>query len=412
MLPGDKPKDFINRLLNDSGTQPPPETSVDKVVAEVKQELETKPVDTKPVTTQDPVPEFGFEKKAEPQKEEPKVDTKPAESEPPEIVEPGSLAESYKNLNKKFKETKTTLATLSADLSKAKTELEEYKTGAVVPEVLAQKEAEIQRLSSYEKLFNFKGSKAYQEGFVKPLTENDTQLKSIFKDYEIPDTMIEKVESITNRAERNRFLSEHFDMVGADEVRRLLDQRTQLKTKVKEVESGSTSLIQQIENEHKQAEAARDAERKAKIAARAKDSWVKSVYKAREEGRMPELILSDTDEEHNARIVRPLLTSAATEYGKMVTHLAEAGLTELSEDLAAALASMALLAHASAVAGVTRDAALKHAEAAEEGTKIGNGYFRPQHGGGVPSISGNGSAPQKQTLEQGMDGLLNKVLSK
>jgi hypothetical protein len=419
VLPTDKPKDFINRLLNDSASQQvqspygqqksqtqKPETAPQQVTVQPADPLK-EVVDT---VKKEVMPEFDFEKKEEP-KLETKAETK-TETEVSDTVEAGSIAENYKLLKSKFKEVKTEAQRIAEEKAAIAKKLEEYETGAVVPDLLQQKENEIARLSAYEKMFNFKGSKAYQEQFVKPLSQNAEQLKAIFKDYEIPEEVLSQVEGVSNRAERNRFLSEHFDPVGAEEVKRLLESRQELRTRAKDIEAGSTDFIRNVEEEQKRIDAAREVERKSNIAGKAKEAWLQSLLQVKQENKTPELVLSDTDEERNAKVVRPILTQAATAYGKLVTYLAENGIKELPDDLGRALARMALLSHASAFAIHSRDSVLKHAEAAEEGTRIGNGYFRPAIGGGMPSISGASSAAPKPTLEQGMDSVLNNVLSK
>jgi len=140
----------------------------------------------------------------------------------------------------------------------------------------------------------------------------------------------------------------------------------------------------------------------------------KSLTKIRQDQKIPELVLRDGDEEYNNKIVRPILTQAATEYGKIITMLANKGLEELAPEEADYFANMTLLAHASAVAVTTREAALKRADQMEGAIKIGNGYFRPQIGGGSPSIAGssNKSEAPKPTLEDGVNSVLGSVLQK
>lgn len=417
--PGETPLDFVNRLKAEKGVaNMPTPVSVEGVIKDVQAKIGGPNVSVVPsqeaatiiAPAKDPEPVFGFDKK-------PETPTVPQQTaaDPEEIVpeELAPLKQSYQNLLKKHKETKKTyIETLKAK-EEFETKVKDYEAGAMVPEVLQQKDHEIQRLSAYEKLFNFKGSKAYKEQIAEPLTNTRNEIKKYFTEYGIPENVIEKAESFTSRADRNRFLSDHFDIVGAQEVGQLLDKSANLRTKAVDIEKEPSRFMNEMEAEHARISEAKEFQRKELIGAKAKDAWAKAVMKIRADGKFKELIPKINDDEYNKKFVFPLMTQAAGEYGKIVTKLAEKGITELDDDTATYFAMMSLYAHSSVVAAETRDAAIKEANAATAGTKIGNGYFRPAIGGGVPSMGSSApAAPARPTLEQGVNSLLNNVLQK
>lgn len=416
-LDGETPLAFVNRLKAEKGVaNMPTPVTVEGVIADVQSKTQGPTVSVAPSqeaatiigAAKDPEPVFGFEKKVEPVVPQTQTPEEVEENVPAELA---PLQQSYKNLLKKHKETKKTYTETLRAKEEYETKVKEYEAGAMVPEVLQQKDHEIQRLSAYEKLFNFKGSKAYKEQIVAPLTSTREEIKKYFTDYGIPENVIEKAESFTSRADRNRFLSDHFDIVGAGEVAQLLDKAQNLKSKAVEIEQEPSRFMGEMEAEQARISEAKEVQRKEMIGAKAKDAWTKAVMKIRADGKFKELIPKINDDEYNKKYVFPLMTQAASEYGKIVTKLAEKGITELDDDTATYFAMMSLYAHSSVVAAETRDAAIKHAEAADAGTKIGNGYFRPVIGGGQPSLGTTPTeAPAKPTLQQGVDNLLNKVL--
>lgn len=412
VIEGEKPTDFVKRILAErAGAQPAVQAPVqtveqDVAVAKAQVEAESKPLQ------KEPEPSFDF---VEPKREmgpapAAKVEEEVPTGDPAEDAAPGSLPANYKLLKSTYKETKQKYQEAENKRIELEAELEKYKTGTVVPEILQEKENKIAELSVYEKMFNVKGSAAYKEQVVQPLSNNRKELNQLFKDYEIPESEVENFTALTNRADRNRFLSEHFDSRGADQAEQLLQQSANIRAKAKEIEGGSSSAIQTLEAEQVRIEAEREGYRRQHIADNARDSWVRALSKIRADGRIKELIPKSNDPEFNARFVTPILTAASVEYGKFVTKLAESGVRELTPELAEYAANMSLRAHAQAVAQQTRDAALEYADQAEAGTRIGNGYFRPAVGGGVPSITSK--QPATPTLDQGVDGLLSSIIAK
>lgn len=335
----------------------------------------------------------------EPKAEEPKVEAPPdPDAEIEKLLEDVPnvpAAENFKKLRTKLRETARTAIEVKEANARLEATLQKYTTGEVLPEVLLEKENEIQRLSRYEKLHSLKTSKAYQEAFVKPLDSLQSRIGALAADYDIPKEevsgFVAEALSITKQSDLNRFLADHFDDVGALEVKQLINQTRDLQTKAKEAENEPGKALDALMEEHRRIEEFRDAERKSKVSSMSRDTWADSLLKIREEGQVPELILKDNDPEHNDTYVRPILSAASQEYAKLVNLLAENGLQHLSHDLGYALARMVQLAHASAISIRSRNEALKHAEEIERNTRRTSNMVRPPIGS---SGGGSGAMPQ------------------
>lgn len=324
-------------------------------------------------------------------------------------------AQNFKRLRTKLRETSTTLNTYKEENEKVKAELEKFKTGEVVPDLLQEKENEIARLSRYEKLHNLKMSPAYQEKYLKPLGTNQTKLKEIAKDYGIPDEhldhFVNDALSFTNRADLNRFLSDHFDEVGAMEVKDLISKTKDLQGAAREAEKEPVKMLQEIESEYERVKEIRHVERVNQIRDRSKDAWTKSLQQIRAEGRIEELIFKDNDPEHNEKWAKPIVTKAAQEYGKLVTMLAtECGIENLPDEVAYALARMTQLAHASAAAVETRNAAMQYANELETNTRRTSGMVRPPIGSAGAGSNTGAARPAPASPTEAAEHLISKVL--
>lgn len=320
-----------------------------------------------------------------------------------------AVAENFKKVRTKLKETNKTLKQIQEDKLKLEQELEEYKTGAVIPEILNEKESRIQELEKYEKLHNFKASKEYKELYAKPLDQVQGRLKEIAIDYDIPADVLNQALTIGKESDLNRFLSEHFDQLGAQEVKGLVLKARQIHQSIQEAEKEPVKALEALQQQHQALDQERQVQRKTNISTKAKDAWVASLTRIKKEGLAIELIADPENSDHNEKYVKPLLTKAATEYGKIVKMLADRGLEDLPKELAEALATAVLYGHATPVAITTRNEALKHAKELDQNTKRNTGYERPQIGGSSP-----GSAPLKGgspgSPKEAAEHLLSKVL--
>jgi vacuolar-type H+-ATPase subunit I/STV1 len=221
---------------------------------------------------------------------------------------------------------------------------------------------------------------------------------------------MQKALELKNTRALNSFLADNFDVVGATEVKQLITQAQDLTDKALEAEKEPISAMKQIEAETAQARSMQRASQIDGIIRQSKNAWVRSLTKISEEGKVLELIPSDTDEDFNERIVTPIRDKAAQEYGKIVKALAEKGLTHLDDDLGAALAKMVQLAIASSVAIETRSRAQAETETLRANSSRTNKFIRPSLGGGTNTSPGSSSGPKSPS--EAADMALNQVMGK
>lgn len=326
-----------------------------------------------------------------------------------EVTSEDKIKLNFSKLRGTLKETKKTLQTKAQEAEELKSKVEKYETGEIIPEVLKEKESEIQRLSYYEKLHNLKFSKEYKEAYIKPLDDLRGKVNEIAKDYNIPEDVMEEALNLTDRRELNQFLSSHFDDVDTLQVKSLITDMQAVKAKAKEAEGEPAKAFKALQEEHQKIEEIKSATTRNKIADTAQNGWHKSLMGIRKEGKILELIRRESDSEFNTKVVDPILSAASSEYGKMVRLLADSGLVDLSDEIADALAKTVLLAHASAISIETRNRAMKEAEDLRTNTQRNNPYMRPNVGGGTGSTS-NPSEKQPSSTKEAASSLLQKVM--
>lgn len=316
----------------------------------------------------------------------------------------------FRAMRKKLSETTKTLEEIAAQKKELEEKLQKVETGEELPEVIKEKDLKIAELEKYQQLHALKLSPAYKEKYVKPIAEVKQRLGEIAADYEIPSEVLAEALNITNRRDLNGFLAEHFDDIGALEVKELITKAQTIAEEAKAAEEIPSQALSQIEEEHKKLEEVRVAQSRQRIKETARDAWVDSLIQIRQEGKIKELISKETDTDYNKRVVEPILTAASSEYGKLVRMLAENGLTDLPKELAFALARTVHLAHASAVSIESR--ARAEAEAAELKTNMARTtkYLRPPIGSSSASPAPvTSKAPS--SLSEAADMILNSVLS-
>lgn len=426
---GESPLDFIKRNLSEqqAATAPAPLAQQASEVrpANIPNPLIQTPAESAPVTakpaepsaapivSKDETPVFDFEKKDEPRSEptstEP-VAAEPAQEEPADSDIPEG-AQHFKKLRLKVKETESTLKAVQAEKEQLAQQVEKYVKGEVIPEVLQQKEARIAELEHYEQLHNLKGSAAYKEKVAKPLEAKQARLKAIADDYGIPEGTLTEALNFEKESELNGFLANHFDGVGALEVKQLVTDMKNLHGQAAEMEKTPAQTLARIQQEQAQIEAAQDTTRKNQLAASSRDAWVTALTNIRKDGRALELIRKENDSEHNTRFVDPILKQAAAEYGKFITAFAKAGIKELEPEVGKALAEAVLLAHASATALSTRTEAMRQAEEITNNTRY-NSLIRPSVGGGTVSSVAAPAKAAEETSEQMARNQMNSILSK
>lgn len=366
-----------------------------KTVAAPPQNMQSKP---EPVKVTEPVPQADILQtpvKPVDQNEDPfdfsDPDPAPAPAQKEEgIVDPDSedmpaepdFAKNFKKFRETVRAAKKAEKEALTRAQAAELKNKEYEEGAHIPTVLQEKENEIARLSTYEKLHSLKTSKEYKQKFVEPMNALTTQLEQIAKDYEVPENVLAQALDITNKRDLNHFLSSHFDEAGTGEVRQLFDKIKNIQTEAKAAELQPARVLQELRDESAAIETQQTAIRYGKISEKAKHAWVKSLTKIRQEGKFPELISRETDPVHTAHMQR-IVSSAATEYSKAVRVLAQNGLQELPDDVAEMLSNLTLLAHSSAINAQSRDRYAEEAERLQQENANINQYIRPVPGRGT-----------------------------
>lgn len=368
--------------------------------------------DPVPHTEETPVEPQKDENEFVPQVEEPEVQPEPQISDDPESDIPSEAnAENFKKLRAKMREVREDAKTKAQRLEELEREVEEYNTGKKIPDTLKSMEERISELSHYEKLHNLKMSPEYKDKFIKPLGAMQNKLGEIAKDYNLPIEVMKQAFQFTNRADLNRFLSEHFDEVGATEVKGIMNNIVDLQQQAQEAEKEPARMLQQLEAEHAEIQAERNMMRKTSINHRSRDAWSNAIARITRDGVAKELIYDPNNSEHNTNFVKPIRERAAQEFGKIVKDLYDGGLEVLDEKVAEALATAVLLGHASAVSIQSREAALAHAAETSQVLERRQKYNRPNIGGF--GNNGGGTPPPRETVKKAGDSataILNSVL--
>lgn len=362
----------------------------------------------------------------------PVFDEKPVEAQTPAAVEAQSAAdpddaelgeespevlqkEHYQNLRAKAKEARTKAKELEAQLAERDSKLQKYETGEIVPDLLREQNDKIERLSKYEKLINVKTSEEYIEGIAQPLNEKIAKLKETFKGYNIPDEQLDVALNHfledRSEAEQNATLLENFDALGAQKVSGLLQEIKGLKAREQEIDN-EPSLFEKLQQEAQARKATEDLQRTTKIKEIAQSAWVDTLTEIRNEGKVRELIRSETDSVFNEKFVDPILQESAIQYGKIITELAKQGVKEITKDLAKQLTTMTLKSVTHALAFEARDVALTQLDKIESVADRANMLLRPNIGGGTPRGNTNNGAAQAPSLtpQQAAQQLSNSIL--
>lgn len=299
---------------------------------------------------------------------------------PQEVDGKSTAAENFKKLRTRTKALNTTLQERELKLTELETELNKFKSGEAMPDVIKEKEDKIQELSKYRELVDLKTSPEYHKTYIAPLNDLGAQLDTYSTEYEVPPDVLHTALQLTKPAELSRFLSNHFDPAAALEVKQIVNKMQTLHTEAQDAQNKPAQALQVLQAEHKQLADIQETQRTSQIADTSRNAWVRQVNRIKDEGEATELIWQEDNTEHNQNVVQPLQVAAAREYGVLIRNLAEKGLTELEPGFADSLARMILLAHASAVSIKSRQATSDHAQALEENATHLNRLLRPSIG--------------------------------
>lgn len=371
--------------------------------------------------SQAPVPEAP--KKVEPEYDlnpKPKVEEAKKDAAQPTVPVPPVPApetgddreENFKKLRTKLGETTSALKEKDKEIESLQSKVKRYENGEEFPDVIKKLQDENSKLSRYEKIVALKTSPEYEDKFIKPIGEIKTRLSTIAKDYGIPETAIERAINITNKRELNTFLSEHFDDVGALEVKQLISNVQDIQTQAKAAEAEPSKVLEDLRIEHEGLKKQEQEKNINSIVTSSKDAWIDSLLRIRTEGKVRELIPKEGDEEYNKTYVEPILRTAGTEYGKLVRLLAENGLRSLPKDLGHAIARMVHLAFASSMSIEARERAEAEAEDLRKNSERTTRYGRPL---GAVVQGGTGEAPpapKAKNPEDAAQQILNQVMTR
>jgi hypothetical protein len=326
-------------------------------------------------------------------------------------------------LRKTFVQTKHQLKEKEEALTTLTSKMAKYEAGEELPEPIKKNIEElnsrVQTLEKYEKVVNLKASPEYQKKFVEPINDLNTKLTAIATDYNIPENVMKRALGAKSEADLNRFLSTHFDAVGALEVKGIIKDINKITTEASALENAPTEALQKIKDE---AQLARASERKRNLEVidhKVKQSWANVVQEVIKEGDFIELIPKEDDTAFNEKFVYPIHNEAAQSLGKIVKELVALGVEQIPDELNKALSKMVLLAHASTAAVKSRNDILAQYNKTVKNIDRDAMFTRPlsaptSHGAGGagPTQHPNGFARDMTSHEVAAAGLASQVLGK
>lgn len=339
---------------------------------------------------------------------------------PPAPIEPAVSDEkkptpeqSIKDMRKIINQNKSELEAERTARAKLEADLEKFKTGEAIPDVLREKEEEIDRLKRYESLHGLKLSTEYQKKFVEPFNNSVAQAQSVAKDYGVEEDVVQEALHIDNKRELNAFLRAHFDEVGALEMRKHIDAARAISNQAREAEQKPTESMSQLQQEYRAQQQEREAVRVRTIKGNAQSGWTTALRELMDSGEYPELTPTG-DPEHD-KIVTEVRTKAASEYGKFVTMLGNSGVADLPPEAAKILAKRFQISQAGAIMAASRAHHHSRSEELIQESRRMAAMTRPQIGGinnGVPAAGGAMTTAKQSTVEDRAGALLDSVLSK
>lgn len=300
--------------------------------------------------------------------------------------------ENIKNLRSSLQAERDRIKELEAELEQtrgAKAEIPED-----VQAQIQEKDATIERLSKYEKLFGLYNTDGFKETYYDSVDALKERAADIAKDYEVDSTVIESVMGITNRKQLIETLSDYFDVHTAGEIRDIVLEAQSIVRAREEAEKNPDEVRAQL--------LSLVDKRKTEGVNKARDNMVGAVsagwqrmlesYSDPQTGLDP-LKEKPGDAEH-MKNREAILESAQKDLSTIMGLFASNGLTTISDQVAAALAARFQLS--AAASSMYRQLESLQAELNDykkaAGTKTK--YERPLSRG---SNSGNASGPVETT---------------
>lgn len=321
------------------------------------------------------------------------------------------LLDNFKRLRDSYRETKKTLKEREKESEAIRQKLNKYESGEELPEAVKDLKAAAERGAFYEKLHSLRTSREYRDKFIIPLEERKAELKTMATAYGIPEHIILQATKFQNVAELNRFLSSHFDDVGALEAKEVILDIQSIQKDAIAAEREPAQMFEKLQQESATMYAAEAARKRENLNTIARQSWGIALDKIRADGKAEELIYREGDSRHNEEIVKPFLETASKNFATEMKALVAAGVGELPEQVITAIAHRHLLAVVSSSALVTRRTVLDEMGKLNNGIKSLQGYIKPPLGGSTGSGT-NGAPAQPRTPISSADDVARLSLAK
>lgn len=291
----------------------------------------------------------------------------------------------FKRLQEVAKTERKARKELEAKIQEATAQLEQYKKGEVIPDIVQAKDQRIAELEPYEAAVNLKLSPQYQKEFVQPAIELRGQLEQIATDYGLPMDVMHQAVQTSSRKELNQFLAQYFDEVGALEVKEVVSKLQTLGEKALEAEQNPKHSLEALRAQYAEKEQAEALKVATIFESTAKEAWNAALQKTAQEGVYKEFILHPTNTEYNKKVVEPIQHRASIQFGALVKQLRANGLKQLPGELASGLARMVLLSIGGALTLDEKAKAVSRADTIMQNTARTNTYVRPPVGGQIGS---------------------------
>lgn len=403
------PFEFLQKIVN--GDSP-----VQKVETKT-----TNPNPTQKITTPHPEIVNSTVKVEEPPKVEEKKDelnifdeekteevkTEPVVNDEEDDTQPITLKDNYKRLKTSHKETKAKVKEYEDLLTQTKEELETYKTGIALPDVIKDYEEKNKELEKYRDIYAIDTSPELRAKHIEPINIEREKLISLAKEYEYedPEAFADQALGLKGQ-ELGNFLSEHLELTDAVEAKQYVKTARSHQDEILRIKQEKPGeVLKQLREEAARAQDAETKIRNQNISRNASSAWNKSYQKLVEEKKFIELIEDPNDPEFTENFVKPLKAKAGQEYGKIIRELAGLGLKELPEGLAEALSTMSQWAHAARVIVDSRNSAIEKAENIQRANNFISKYDRPSLGQsmGVPGGGSSRDMSQASGTDRGTD---------
>lgn len=337
-----------------------------------------------------------------PEKQEPEI--------PETLDEAESPQQSFSNLRNALKATKLEREAAAAKVQELEQRVAKFQTGEEIPEPLKDVHARVQELEHYKSLVSLKANPEYEKQVLAPLTDTKGKLIELFKAYGANPEKINQLFANKDIKFRNTHLAGLLrDPVAVLEAKNLLTSIDTLHQTQEHFEKQPTIALEQMVAAEIETRNANVRERLGEVKSRSSSAWVRALTDIRKEGKIFEIIPQDGNHEHNEKWVKPIVDKAAKQYGLIVKSLVEAGLRDLPETAAYAIARAVQQAYAAGSAAESRAIALAEADRTRQSAQRRTVYERPPMGSGNGNAAPRGHAA-KTSLTDNLTNLKNQIL--